>query len=164
MKKAKQPANKVLAAPKVLVPPAERQELAVSGSPQAAGALYRDLDGDEYCGDDALFKALLSGATAKGAGYLAGVSERTVFRRMADPAFKQRLENAREQVRDSILSRLTDAAGDAVDTLHQLLDDDEPSVKLGAAKSLLDALVKVQNASPKQTTTVRYSVEQTKDA
>jgi len=57
--------------------------------------------------------------------------------------------------------RLTDAAGAAVDALWHLVEDDEPSIRLAASKALLDSLVKVQNASPKQTTKMRYSVEET---
>ena len=141
-----------------------RQDLAVSGSPDdVAGGLYVDADGDVFRDDDALFQALLNGATVKCAAYSSEMSERTVFRRMADPAFKQCLENARELVRDSILARLIDAVGDAVDTLWHLLEDEEPTVRLSAARSLLDALVKVQNASPKATTKLRYSVEQTQE-
>lgn len=143
---------------------AERQDLAAFGRPaDNALAQYDDADGDVFCGDDALFQALLNGANIHCAANMSGLSERTVFRRMADPAFRQRLENARELLRDSILARLTDAAGAAVDTLWHLLEDDESSIRLSAAKSLLDALVKVQNATPKQTTKVRFSVEQTKE-
>jgi len=160
MNKKRDEETKVIAAPKS----DERQVLAVSdSSDDVARGLYVDADGDVFHGDDALFQALLNGATVKCAAHSSGMSERTVFRRMADPAFKQRLENARELVLDSILARLIDAAGDSVDTLWHLLDDEEPSVRLSAARSLLDALVKVKNASPKATTKVRYSVEQTKE-
>ena len=80
---------------------------------------------------------------------------------MADPAFRQRVESAREAIRDSILTRLSEAAGDAVSRLWELVDNEEPEIQLRAAKILLDSLVKVQSISPKTTTTVRYEVEQT---
>ena len=143
---------------------AERQDMAVSGSSEdVSSALMVRADGDEFRGNDALFQALLNGANVPCAAQMSGISERTVFRRMADPAFKQSLENARELVRDSILSRLIDAAGDAVDTLWHLQENEDPRIRMAASKSLLDALIKMQNASPKTSTSVRYSVEQTKD-
>ena len=81
----------------------------------------------------------------------------------ADPVFQQRLASARESVRESITARLVDAAGAAIDTLWHLIDSpyEEPTIRLQAAKALLDSLVKVSNTEPKRATTVKYSVEQT---
>ena len=141
-----------------------RQDMAVSGSPEdVSSALMVRSDGDEFRGNDALFQALLNGANVPCAAQMSGISERTVFRRMADPAFKQSLENARELIRDSTLSRLIDAAGDAVDTLWHLQENEDPRIRMAAAKALLDSLIKVQNVTPKTSTKVRYSVEKTKD-
>ena len=138
--------------------------MAVSGSSEdVSSALMVRADGDEFRGKDALFQALLNGANVPCAAQMSGISERTVFRRMADPAFKQSLENARELIRDSTLSRLIDSAGDAVDTLWHLQENEDPRIRMAASKSLLDALIKMQNASPKTSTSVRYSVEKTKD-
>ena len=53
--------------------------------------------------------------------------------------------------------------GDAVDTLWHLQENEDPRIRMAASKSLLDALIKMQNASPKTSTSVRYSVEKTKD-
>ena len=125
-----------------------RHEMAVSDMPC------------ELLGDDALFSALLAGAHIENAAMAAGVSQRTVYRRLADPIFRQRIESAREAMRESILTRLTDAAGDAVSSLWELLEDKEPDIRLKAAKALLESLVKINNTAPKTKTTVRYSVEQ----
>jgi len=124
-----------------------RQELAVSDS-------CHDLHTD-----DGLFAALLAGAHIENAALAAGVSPRTVYRRLADPEFRERVESAREAIRESVLTRLTDAAGDAVSCLWDLLNDECPEVRLKAAKALLDSLVKVHSTVPKAKTTVRYSVE-----
>ncbi len=58
-----------------------------------------------------------------------------------------------------------DAAGAAIDTLWHLSDSpyEEPTIRLQAAKALLDSLVKVSNAQPKRTTTVEYSVRQSSE-
>jgi len=58
---------------------------------------------------------------------------------------------------------LIDAASDAVDTPWHLQENEDPRIRMAASKSLLDALIKMQNASPKTSTKVRYSVEKTKD-
>ena len=91
------------------------------------------------------------------------MSERTVYRRLADPAFRQQVDAAREAIRETILTRLTEASGDAVSRLWSLLDNEDPEIQLKAAKALLDGLVKFHNALPKRTTTVRHSVEQVQD-
>jgi hypothetical protein len=96
----------------------ERQDLAASGSSDSLPrTLCADADGDDFRGDDALFQAMLNGANVRCAASMSGLSERTVFRRLSDPVFNQRLEKARENVRDSILSRLNDAADAAGDCL-----------------------------------------------
>ena len=130
-----------------------RQALSGTGSPG-------DVDLVRFQGDDALFDALVAGAHVENAAAFAGVSSRTAYRRMADPVFRQRVESAREAIRDSILTRLSEAAGDAVSRLWELVNNEEPEIQLKAAKTLLDSLVKVQSITPKTTTTVRYAVEQ----
>lgn len=133
-------------------PPA-RQELAVIDSPTGFSTL-------ELQGDEALLQALLNGAHVENAAVVAGMSERTAYRRLADPAFRQRVEAGREAIRESILARLTEAAGDAVSRLWELTEHEDPMVRVKAAKAILDGMVKVQAGLPKTKTTVRYSVEQ----
>ncbi|MDA0991025.1 MAG: hypothetical protein O3A51_09770 [Verrucomicrobia bacterium] len=91
------------------------------------------------------------------------MSERTAYRRLADPTFQEQLCAGREAIRECILTRLSEAAGDAVSCLWNRLDDEDSRVQVQAAKVLLDSLVKIHNCQPQRTTTVRYSVEQTKD-
>lgn len=128
-----------------------RQVLAVSGSNTEV----------ELRGDDAFFDALLAGAHVENAAIAAGISVRTAYRRLADPAFRQRVEDARESLRASILSKLTDAASDAIDCLWELAREAEPGVRVRAAKALLDSLLRAQGPTNKGTTTVRYSVTET---
>lgn len=97
-----------------------RQELAENGSLQVG-------DGAEIQGDDSLFSVLLYGGKVTAAATAAGVSERTAYRRMSDPRFRQRLEQARATVRDSVVQRLNDAAGGAVDCLWKLIEHEDVS-------------------------------------
>ena len=117
----------------------------------------------ELQGDDALFNALLAGAHVENAAFMAGMSVRTAYRRLADPVFRQSVESAREVLRESILTRLSEAAGDAVSRLWELANEGEPEIQLKAAKALLDGLIKMQNAQPRRTTSVEYSVKQSSE-
>jgi AcrR family transcriptional regulator len=77
--------------------------------------------------------------TASEAAAAAGVSERTVRRRLSDPEFKNLVDESRTELLDAALVRLTSQAIHAVDTLAGLMKPQEPpSVRLGAAKAILD--------------------------
>lgn len=110
--------------------------------------------------DEALFYALLRGSHAENAAKVAGVSERTVYRRLADPGFRLRLESARESLRDSILSRLSDAASDAISILRELMEESEDEkTRLQAAKALLDALLNLNASAPRVKQTLSITTE-----
>jgi hypothetical protein len=90
-------------------------------------------------GDDALVAALASGCTLRDAASRAGVSERTVRVRLADPSFRARLDQARAEALDRAVAALNSASRAAVSTLEALLYADSESVRLGAAKAILEA-------------------------
>jgi len=89
--------------------------------------------------DSAILAALAGGATAAEAARAAGVSERTVRRRQAEPSFADDLDEARRALLRTALDRLSAAATTAVDTLSILMDAEvAPSVRLGAAKAVIE--------------------------
>lgn len=106
----------------------------------------------ELSGDDRLFTALVAGCHVKDAATDAGISERTAYRRLADPEFKSRIVAAREGLRESILAKLADAGDDAIGALRGLLVSKDENIKLKAAKTLLDSLMNVQATAPKEST------------
>ena len=113
-------------------------------------------------GDDQLFQALVSGCHIENAAAVAGISVRTAYRRLADPAFKQQLQEARQCLRESILAKLSDAGHDAVGTLWELMQNaDDEGVRLRAAKAVLDSLRGFHAESPTVETTTRTRVERT---
>lgn len=123
-----------------------RQDLAESGS--------------ELEGDDALFTALVRGAHAVNAAAIAGVSERTVYRRLADPIFRGRVDQARELLRESILARLTDAGLDAIGELETLMHESEDDrIRMQAAKTLLQSLTDLHATLPRTKTTSVLTVK-----
>lgn len=116
-------------------PPADegrRQELAEIGIPG---------EEIELKGDDKLFQALVSGCHVENAAVIAGISERTAYRRLADPEFRSRLNQARESLRESILAKLADAGHDAIGVLTDLMHTaEDEATRLKAAKTVLDSL------------------------
>ncbi len=113
-------------------------------------------------GDDQLFQALVSGCHIENAAAVAGISVRTAYRRLADPAFKQQLQEARQCLRESILAKLSDAGHDAVGTLWELMQTaDDEGIRLRAAKAVLDSLRGFHAESPAIETTTRMQFERT---
>ncbi len=114
-------------------------------------------------GDDVLFSLLVSGCHVENAAKAAGVSERTAFRRLADPIFRARLDQARETLRASILAKLSDAAHDAISVLMDLMREaEDEGVRFRSAKALLDGLSSVHASLPlmKITSTVTVKTEE----
>ncbi len=113
---------------------------------------------------EALFEILMLGGHVESAAGGAGMSVRTAYRRLADPVFRQQVEAGREAIRDSIVTKLAEAASDAIDCLRERMDsEEEPDLRLKSAKALLDGIVKIQNAAPRSSAKVRYTVEQTRN-
>lgn len=96
--------------------------------------------------DDRLIVELAAGRTAQEAAVAAGVGSRTVFRRLADPAFQERLSNARKDLLSGAMQTLAESSGAAVATLVKLLDSEADSIRLGAARAILDAGLKLRQA------------------
>ncbi len=91
--------------------------------------------------DAILASALAGGATHCEAGEAAGVSERTVRRRLEDAAFKELVVSRREQLISRTTDRLTGLTTVAVDTLSALVssEDTPAAVRLRAAMGILAA-------------------------
>jgi len=83
---------------------------------------------------------LAAGSTYAEAAAAAGVSERTIKRRMTDGRFRNDVAAVRADMVRRTSGALTDASVMAVGTLIALLDVAvPPSTRLGAAKAILDA-------------------------
>ena len=88
----------------------------------------------------AVLLALACGATVESAARRAGVTERTVYRYLADPAFRQRVHQARAEQMERTGGALSAASLPAVKTLVDLVQDmtAPPAVRRGAARDLLE--------------------------
>src|SRR5204863_65773 len=60
--------------------------------------------------DAALVAALAAGSTIRDAAKTAGVAERTVYRRLEDPGFRQRVNNARAELIAHAVGKLAEAS------------------------------------------------------
>jgi hypothetical protein len=85
-----------------------------------------------------LIAALLSQPTLDKAGKACGISKATVCRRLNDPGFLAAYRAARRQAFEGSVSRLIAICGSAVAVLEGLLRASSPSLRLAAARSVLD--------------------------
>ncbi len=92
--------------------------------------------------DPILIAALLSGATPAEAATQAGVSERTVRRRLLNPAFRARLDAAGDDMIAASARGITGASSEAVAALLDLVRHGPPSVRLGAIRTILEVTPK----------------------
>jgi DNA-binding LacI/PurR family transcriptional regulator len=90
--------------------------------------------------DAVLVAALASGATQREAAEQAGVSERTVRRRLDDDDFRSAVEEARREMVAQAVAHLSGTATDAAKTLRALLKARSEHARLGAARAVLDYL------------------------
>ncbi len=88
--------------------------------------------------DEALRQALACGATVETAARAAGVSPRTAHRRLADPAFRAGVHEARADMVQRTAGVMTAAALESVRTLLELQKPPHPAaVRLAAARAVI---------------------------
>lgn len=94
--------------------------------------------------DAQLLAALVTGLTVEAAAKKAGMSERTVYRRLQDAAFKREIEEARGELVTRTMAALCTAGLSAVATLVQLLSSPLQTVRLGAARAIIELGTKLR--------------------
>ncbi len=88
--------------------------------------------------DDRLVLELAAGRSIPDAARTVGCSEKTVDRRLASPAFRVRVEEARRELFDRAAARLTSVATAAVDALAGLMQGaDTDAARVSAARAIL---------------------------
>ena len=97
---------------------------------------------EESChdSDEPLVLALAEGMRHAEAARRAGV----VQRRLRESAFVTRVQEARAQLVAEVRGALMGATTKAVRVLEAMLEEESPSIRLGAARGLLDSFVKFQ--------------------
>jgi uncharacterized small protein (DUF1192 family) len=98
--------------------------------------------------DTALLLALACGAMAEQAAQKAGVSVRTVRRRLATPEFRRRIQALRDDMVQRTTAMLTAASLEVVKTQLALLHSAmPPAVRLGATNSVHKWALKLREAT-----------------
>ena len=96
--------------------------------------------------DDILVTALACGGTVESAAQRAGLSERSVYRRLENPQFKRMLQDFRAELMKRTAGVLSAASLEAVKTLHALMDRNcSAATRLGAARSVLELNLRMRN-------------------
>jgi len=96
--------------------------------------------------EQTLLSLLAAGRSVREAAASAGVSERTVYRRLASPGFQRQLAAIRDELITAALGELVGCANQAVTKLRTLLDAKEERVQLQAAKALLEQALRLREA------------------
>jgi hypothetical protein len=98
--------------------------------------------------DDQLLLALACGATVEAAARQCRLNERTVYRRLADAGFQQRLRQVRTDMVQRTAATLTAAGSEALRTLLDLLKPAAPAaIRLGAARVILELGTKLRESA-----------------
>lgn len=97
--------------------------------------------------DDVLLMSLACGATAEAAAQKADVGVATVYRRLKDSDFMDRLQKIRADIVQRMVGSLTAAGMEAIKTLVSLMQASNPgSVRLGAARAVLELGTKLRDS------------------
>lgn len=96
--------------------------------------------------DSLLIVGLAAGRPLVDVAAEAGISTRTVQRRMAKPEFQRKVSDLRGQMMQDLSGRLSQISGIAMERLQSLLEADSENVRLGAARSILDQTLRVREA------------------
>ncbi|MDB5312031.1 MAG: hypothetical protein JWO38_6233, partial [Gemmataceae bacterium] len=97
----------------------------------------------EYA-DEVLIRSLARGKTIPDAARVAKVSERTVFRRLANPTFRDRLSATQAAALSPAYGMLTTGLTDACRRVTDLVWDPNPHVAFKAAKAVVDLTLKMR--------------------
>ena len=127
-------------------PPSDARKVSVRRSHQTAGRAVGENPTHSRRGEALLLNALSAGSPIEEAAAAAGVSTRTAYRRLTDPGFQTRLRTARDELISGALGELATVAAEAVGTLQRLLCSNDERVQLGAARALLDQLLRLREA------------------
>ena len=96
--------------------------------------------------DSLIVAGLAAGLTYQKVAEQAGVSEKTVRNRLADPAFKQKVAEARANMVERTMAAMTASSVAATQTLYQLLDAESENVRLGAARTIVELATKLRES------------------
>lgn len=87
---------------------------------------------------------MAAGRSVKAAAEESGVGERTIHTWLKDSEFKTLVDEMRARILSEAVGKLASSTDKAVQTLLNLLDDTNSTVRLRAAMGVIDSLLKVR--------------------
>jgi hypothetical protein len=86
---------------------------------------------------------LLTSTSVEEISSCTGISQRTIYRCLADAEFKKLFTEAKARILDSAILKLRNYAGDAVDTLYAIMKDQYApyAARVSAARSIIEFAV-----------------------
>lgn len=106
-------------------------------------ALHTMADDGRLQDDDRLAALLATGRTVRSVAVIANVSERTLYRCLADHQFRKRVNAFRDQMVSQAVCRMSRSMTAAADALRELIDNPDPKIRLQAAKAMIEAGAKL---------------------
>jgi len=95
-------------------------------------------------GDTVLATALAAGMTHEQAAKAAGVSKRTVARRLADPAFRSLMDVEQDRIVGRFTGTTVAGLEKAIARLTALVDSESDGVALGACRTLFEFTIRLR--------------------
>lgn len=86
---------------------------------------------------------LLSEPSIRAAAVRSKIAERTLYRWLTEPVFRATYRTLSRRLLEDSIGRLRATAGEAVETLQRMLKAESDTVKVSAARAILDTAVKV---------------------
>jgi len=92
--------------------------------------------------------ALACGATVETAAIKAQISQRTAYRRLKDPVFRQQLQDKKLEIVQRTVTMLNAVSLESVKTLAELQNgSNPPAVRLGATRAAIYLAMKLREAT-----------------
>ena len=88
--------------------------------------------------DELIIAALISSPTVRAASAACGISERQIYARLRQPAFRERYDAARREVLAQSTAYIQGMVGEAVTKMYDIMNDENatPQVQLNAAEAI----------------------------
>jgi hypothetical protein len=88
--------------------------------------------------------AIASGSSMRQAAAASGVTVRSIYNWLREPAFVARVEELRSSIVETAMGRMISNLTRAASELRRLLRDEDARVRLGAAKTVLEGAVRLR--------------------
>ena len=95
--------------------------------------------------DERIITALLQSRTMKEASELLNISESTIYRRLNDLDFRDRLNESRTALIETATTKLQAELSGAIDVIIEIMNDSEnpPQIRLNASDSIIRHCLKI---------------------